>query len=180
MVDFNRDSMEGQMSPIERETMYNTICKYKPKTVFEIGTWKGGGSTYIISSALHDNGSGILTTIENYPEFYNHAVNLYNGELSYLKPYINFNLGCSVEIYTPILQNIDSVDFLLLDGAEDADQTVLEYNLFASKFTCGSIIMCHDWKTHKCEKIKTILSSDTWEQLFELDTSTGFSGFIHN
>ena len=51
-VDFNRDSLEGQMTVAERKALFYLVRKFKPRQVFEIGTWKGGGNTYILSSAL--------------------------------------------------------------------------------------------------------------------------------
>lgn len=176
-VNFNRNSMEGQLHKEERIKLYDTICEYKPKVLFEIGTWKGGGSTYIISSAIHDNGFGKLHTIEIFKDFYDHAINLYNGELLYLKEFINFNFGDSLDVYPKILDELDSIDFVLLDGKEEAQQTLDEYNLLRPKFKSGTIVMCHDWKTAKSQKVKEVLLTDEWETLFILDSAVGFAGF---
>jgi predicted O-methyltransferase YrrM len=76
-IHFKRASSEGQMTVEERKAIYHIVRKAKPHTVFEIGTWKGGGSTYILSSALYHNGRGVLYTVEACAEFYEHAVSLY-------------------------------------------------------------------------------------------------------
>lgn len=180
MVDFNRDMWEGQMTPSERECMYNVLIEKKPETLFEIGTWKGGGSTYFISSALLENKKGTLYTIECEKKFYDHAINLYNTTLSYLSPYIKFFFGKSEEIYSEILKNIKDIDFLLLDGKEDSNQTIIEYNMFVSHFHSGSLLACHDWNIGKMEKLKPIIKNDkNWTLIKELNEGpTGFCIYI--
>lgn len=66
-------NIKGQLWYQERKLLYNTVRKYKPIHCYEIGTWKGGGATYFIAQALHDNGKGILNTIEINKDFYNEA-----------------------------------------------------------------------------------------------------------
>ncbi|MFH0919395.1 MAG: class I SAM-dependent methyltransferase [Fibrobacterota bacterium] len=178
-VDFYRDSLEGQLTVPERKALFRLVRKWRPRQVFEIGTWKGGGSTYILSSALRKNGTGELLTVELYPEFYHHAVRLYETKLVHLKPFVRFHLGNSVEVYTPILAALDRVDFLFLDGAEDADQTLKEFELFSPKLLAGSIVACHDWKTQKTARVKINLENVSgWEPLVILpDGPTGFAAF---
>ena len=53
------DNDMGQMSTEERRAIFDTIRQYKPQTVFDIGTWKGLGSTYIVAEALFKNQSGV-------------------------------------------------------------------------------------------------------------------------
>jgi hypothetical protein len=69
---------------------------------------------------------------------------------------------------------------VLFDGAEDPDQTVLEYDLINKSLNLGSIIACHDWKTSKMAKMKDVIANDnTWHPIVEIDdTPTGFRMFL--
>lgn len=187
--DFNRDSMEGQMTPEERQEIYRLVIDTKPDVVFEVGTWKGGGSTYFLSSALHENGKGVLFTIESEAEFFSHAVSLYSSTLKDLKPYVNFSFGNSEIIFPNLLKslslasNVDMVnkqfiDIVFLDGKEDPDQTLNELSMFSPYLKVGGIVACHDWKTSKTDKIRSILSGPQWELVSFLPNGpTGFAAF---
>jgi cephalosporin hydroxylase len=176
-VDFNRDKLEGQLSPFERRALYNVIVKSKPEFVFEVGTWNGGGSTYIIASALADNGIGMLYSAECNEAFYHHAVDLYNNELKYLRPFVCLNLGESQNVFPRILETVKRVDLAMLDGREDPQQTLVEYDMFNPYCFRGSYIACHDWNTPKMDSMKTILvGHNRWE--LEVDMANTFTGFM--
>lgn len=186
--DFGRDPLEGQMTPEERKEIYKIVIDTKPDVVFEVGTWKGGGSTYFLSSALHENGKGTLFTIESEAEFFNHAVNLYNSTLKPLQPYVNFSFGQSHEVYPNLLKTLlevnknpyswHCIDIVFLDGKEDPDQTLNELNMFLPYLKVGGIVACHDWKTSKTDKIRSIMASSSWELVSFLPNGpTGFAAF---
>ena len=64
--DFNRDRFEGQMSPNERVVLYAAIMDRQCKNVWEVGTCRGGGSTYYIATALENlNDGGMLYTVDD-------------------------------------------------------------------------------------------------------------------
>jgi predicted O-methyltransferase YrrM len=176
-VDFNRDSMRGQMRPEERKAMYDLVIEAKPKGMLEIGTWKGGGSTYILGCAAYEL-EIILNTIEANKNFYDAAVKLFDERMVILKPHVHFHYGLSQDII-PILLKIHTFDFVLFDGAEDADQTVREYDLLNKSLGLGSHIACHDWKTLKMAKLKEVIANDnTWQNVVSLPhTDTGFMIF---
>jgi len=176
-VDFNRDPNMGQMRSVERKMMYDVVVSKKPKHLLEIGTWKGGGSTYILGCAAYEYG-GILHTIEANKEFYDTAIRLYGQRMNILLNTVQFNYGKSDDIIPQLLEEYD-IDFVLFDGAENADQTVKEYDLLNEKLGLGSIIACHDWKTMKMEKMKDVIYADnTWVNICgTLDTDTGFMMF---
>lgn len=178
-MDFNRDRMEGQMLPEERKALYDIIVETKPDIVFEVGTWKGGGSTFFIASALAENKKGRLFTIECDGELFRYAKALYATSLASLRPYVFFNKGESDLVYPKILSEVENVDFVFLDGKEDPEQTVKEYNMFLPHMKAGSYLACHDWKISKMEKLKVILSDCTkWKSILEIThTDTGFAIF---
>jgi predicted O-methyltransferase YrrM len=177
-VDFNRDPGEGQMKFSERQAMYDQIITHKPMRMLEIGTWKGGGSTYILSCAAYEYG-GKLDTIEANKEFYDHAVNLYATRMNILLPHVTFIFGHSHDVLPELLTSRGGYDFVFFDGAEDPDQTVKEYNIVNEHLALGSLIACHDWKTSKMDKLKSIIANDnTWQNIVSIDnTETGFQMF---
>jgi predicted O-methyltransferase YrrM len=134
----------GQMWYADRKALYETIRRFHPLTVCENGTWLGGGSTYFIAQALHDNGEGILQTTEASPEFFQAAVQGYHEHLSRLRPFVNFNFGGSLAIYPGLLKTLGKVDAVLLDGAEDGGQVFAEFHLFEPYLGPDSIVMAHD------------------------------------
>lgn len=177
-VDFLRDPYEGQMKYSERLAMYTQVVLKKPLRLLEIGTWKGGGSTYILACAAHGY-NGMLDTIEVNKEFYEYAINLYHAQLNILEPYVNFNMGTSDTVILKLLKFRCGYDFVLFDGAEDPDQTVKEYKMLNPFLSAGALIACHDWKTSKMTKMKQIITLDnTWHNIVSIeDTETGFQMF---
>lgn len=177
-MNFDRDHNEGHLMNEERQALYETILKEKPETCFEIGTWKGGGSTFFISSALKENNKGILYTIDCDPGMYGYAKNLYETRLQDLKPFINFNCGRSLEIYPAILKSIAKLDFVFMDGENNADQTVKEYEMFNPYLKSESILSCHDWDIEKMENLKKIILNDSsWILQIIFKSITGFALF---
>jgi predicted O-methyltransferase YrrM len=177
-VDFFRDPHQGQMKPAEREAMYNMVVQHRPRRMLEIGTWRGGGSTYILASAAWHFG-GLLDTIECHEPFQADAVRLFEEEFQPLLPHVKFHLGRSEEIIPRLLDQHQGYDFVLLDGAEDAAQTVVEYSLLSPGLRTGSILACHDWKTWKMAELKKLIGRDSsWHEIVSIrDTETGFQMF---
>lgn len=173
-------NVPGQMWYADRKALYETIRQYKPQIVCESGTWLGGGSTYFIAQALHDNGTGTLQTTEANPEFFEAAVKSYEKHLSWLRPSVSFNLGDSLAIYPAILQTLGRVDAVLLDGAEDGKQTFEEFRLFEPYLGPGALVMLHDWNTEKMEVLRPFLeASPDWTlvRVIPPPQSVGFAVF---
>lgn len=143
----------------DRKALYQTIRRYKPRVVCESGTWLGGGSTYFIAQALSDNGGGILHTTEVMPEFHAKAAQGYARHLSRLLPLVQFHLGTSAQVYSVLLPQIAPVDALLLDGAEDAQETVHEFRMFEPFLSPKAVVMAHDWNTDKMLLLRPILET---------------------
>lgn len=176
--DFNRDSREGQMIPKEREAMYNVLIENRCNPMLEIGTWKGGGSTYVIACAAQRYG-GILHTIEIEKSNYDYAKKLYADRMNILEPHVVFYHADALDMVPRIRELINPLMFLFLDGKEDAVQTYQEYSMVKDLFVPGSIVGCHDWKTEKMRLMKDVLMNDkVWENIVLIeDTITGFAMF---
>lgn len=176
-VDFNRRSDEGQMTVEERQLMYQYLVDNDCKYGIESGTWKGGGSTYIIANALIKT-QGMLHTYEVNREMQHFAINLYNNELAYLKPYIEFY---NEEAGPNMIQNHEkeSMDFILLDGHDNSLITLLELASANYLLKEGALIFCHDWTgSSKQWLTKPVLEHEHfYKKLYESSVSTGFAIF---
>jgi predicted O-methyltransferase YrrM len=160
--DFERDRYEGQMNPEERRLLYETVIAQKPEVVMEVGTCRGGGTTYFISCALNNLGQGVLYTVENNPDFFNWALSLYSkeGPLHDLGPYVKFNFGNSLEVYPPIIHELGKVDIAMLDSGEDSMQTLWDFALMRPFIPVGGCLILHDWDNGKTDYIRPIVNND--------------------
>jgi len=176
-MDFSTKFCEDGLDPKENKALYEAIIEKKPDVVFEVGTRRGGGSTYYISSALSTNGKGILHTVECDPSCHAQAIALYGGQLAQLAPRVKLYLGKSHEVFPLALQSVTGVDALFLDGEENADQTMREFEMFLPKLGVGSILACHDWNIHKMARLRPLLeTSHDWQPLVKImDTQTCFA-----
>ncbi|MGE5360333.1 MAG: class I SAM-dependent methyltransferase, partial [Bacteroidales bacterium] len=138
-------AVDGQLWYAERRLLYETARQARPACAFEVGTWKGGGSTLFIAQALHDNGEGVLHTIEFEAALAADAHRHYRAHLPHLLPYVRFHVGDYREHYRAVLEEASRVDLLLLDGAEDAAQTLAQYAFFLPYLQPASILLVHDW-----------------------------------
>ena len=169
---FERDRYEGQMNVEERKSLYNLIMGVKPETVFEVGTCRGGGSTYYIASALRNIGKGLLYTSENKQEFYDYAITLYNGapDMAGLKQYVSFHFGDSEKVFMPILPNVVKPMVVFLDGGASSIKMLYDFTMFRPYMPIGSFLACHDWDNGKTYILKYVLEKDTfdWQPIHEV------------
>lgn len=135
--------MIGQLLPQERALLFNTVLKAKPKLVLEIGTWKGGGSTYQIASALFAIFSGVLHTCEIDPEFYTEASQIYNTD-----PWQNI-VFCHHISSTELIQQMIALntipDFIFEDGPEEPELNMSDFLLLEPHLQKSTIFCAHDW-----------------------------------
>lgn len=156
-------ALPGQLWYRERKALYDAIRRHKPENVFEVGTWYGGGSTFFITQALHDNGIGTLYTVEPNRTAFEKAVSGYRHNLQDLMPFVNFFHGSSTEVFPSQLKRFSRIDAVFLDGAQDAIQTAKEFELFERYLKRDSILMAHDWDNDKMETVRPkIEESPDW------------------
>ncbi len=160
----------GEMYKADRKALYDTIIQYMPEHCYEIGTGSGGGSTFFLACAFAKLGEGKVISLE-----INDGSALRNFErfTPDLLPFVEFLTGGD-----PSLFDLgDRVGCVFLDGAEDGEQTLYQYEFFKSYFRPGSILMAHDWNSSKMELLRPILESDPdWTIEIELGEpeSVGF------
>jgi predicted O-methyltransferase YrrM len=176
-MDFTVKFLQDGLDPKENKALYDAVIFNKPDVVFEVGMRRGGGSTYYIASAMAENGKGMLHTIECDPECHAQAIRLYDRQLKHLSKYVTKYLGKSHEVFPAVLSKIDKVDIVFLDGEENANSTMREFEMFLPKIPVGGILACHDWNIHKMEKLRPLLEkSQDWMPMVKImDTLTCFA-----
>jgi predicted O-methyltransferase YrrM len=171
--DFNRDRFEGQMSPNERVVLYAAIMDRQCKNVWEVGTCRGGGSTYYIATALENlNDGGMLYTVDDTKEFYDYAQALYGekGALNYLRHRVCFNFGNALKVFPTLLANksIKNPDAVLLDGEDDSIECLYQFCMFRPYLGIGALAIFHDWNCGKTNYVRpTIVNDVDWKQIAE-------------
>ncbi|MFW8601944.1 class I SAM-dependent methyltransferase [Desulfobacterota bacterium M19] len=167
----------GQMFLAERRGLYEAILKHAPRHCFEVGTYTGGGSTFFLANAFAKQGQGKVITTEIDKNLHEGCKNFYQKQLPHLMPHVEFILGSDLNAFLPYLEN--GVDCFFLDGAEDASQTVAQYNFFEPYCSPGTVMMAHDWNTDKMKGLRKFLPSEakiSWRVELHLEAphSVGF------
>jgi hypothetical protein len=161
-VNFYRDCFEGQMNPEERTALYSCIRDIKPKRIVEVGTCRGGGSTYYIASAIMDEKIICdFNTTENFMEFYDYARKLYGSEgpLYYLNNFIHFHFESSL-FYLKKFDRQKTIDVLMIDGGYSSHSMLYEFVLGKQFMPIGSFLICHDWDNGKSNNLKPVIEND--------------------
>jgi predicted O-methyltransferase YrrM len=167
----------GQMYIADRKALYDTILEFKPETCFEIGTYTGGGSTYFLAKAFEKNGRGKLITMESMPYYYEKAKNYYSKKLPHLSKHVEFILGSTANAFDKYIPE-GGIDCVFLDGAEDAKESLEQFNYFLPHFHKGTIIMMHDWNTEKMAALKPVITENNRFQILRVilpPESVGFA-----
>ena len=181
--------MEGQLWPEERKMLHQTVINLKPELALEIGTWKGGGSTYQIADALVKNGKGRLVTCEPDPTLFAIAKNTYEVELEGKMPVQLVN-DYSHNVIENLIKHNQIPDFVLMDGPEDPDVCVNDLKALQDLMRPGSIVAFHDWDlgvrpdglvSTKSKLVRPYIEgSELWECVGSLTApvSVGFSVWV--
>lgn len=156
-----RPGLDGQLWLADRRLLYETVRALRPAHCFEIGTWKGGGSTLFLAQALRDNGAGVLHTIEVDAAMVEHARRYYQAHLPQLLPHVDFHVGDYVKEFG----TLDTIpaDLVFLDGAEDGRETLAQYEFLLPRAHRGTVLLVHDWLTDKARLVRERLEqSPDW------------------
>ena len=167
----------GQLWFADRKAIYQTVKACRPRIVFEIGTWQGGGSTLFITQALYENGAGRLHTVELDPDKQAQAVENYRRYCPDLLPFVDFHAGSSTDVYPSVLRREGRADLLFLDGFGD-EQSLAEFEMFAPYLKAGAIVIAHDWFDVKMSLLRPLLEADlSWQikQILKLPHSVGLA-----
>ncbi len=147
-------SIEGQLSQEERLLLTEAILQAnpKPEIVVEVGTWLGGGSTLHILQALHKNGTGHLWGIEADPSIYERM--LANIQKAAPEAAARFTplFGTSDKVIPKLITEEGSnlrVDLAFLDGGDNPNEQILEFQQLDPLIPVGGQLMAHDARCRK-------------------------------
>jgi predicted O-methyltransferase YrrM len=170
----------GQLYCAERRALHEALVRRAPQYAFEIGTFNGGGSTFFLARAFAQLGQGKLLTLEIDPGLQARAIALYSQRLPALRPHVEFLLGGTPDLFLPWLKQTGSAEFVFLDGAEDAAQSLAQFRFFEPWFRPGSVLAMHDWQTEKMRALKsTVTGNPQWKRLVELGDPESIGFAIH-
>ena len=194
--------MKGQLNfetSVLGKALVDLAKKDSIKTIVEIGTWNGMGSTRCIMEGLKDRSDYLFHSYECCEERYQEAIVNYKDVLGYhfriilgklvneqdVKEWLNGQdlsdrektwLVVDLENMAAVENVISTVpteiDLLLLDGGEFS--TYAEFNLLKDR---SKIIALDDTRTRKCKRIKQELISSNCEVLLDSDERNGVTIF---
>jgi len=152
--------MEGQLNDEDRALLYNSVLELKPANIFEVGTFKGGGSTLQLARGLKENGKGVLFTCEIDFERYNQAASGFFNEYPELYRLINFQRGAALEVFPSILRAEGKADMVFMDGCDDGQTNLDEFKMFEPYMRPGSVFLMHDWGCLKASMVRPYLEKN--------------------
>jgi hypothetical protein len=156
--------LPGQMWFEDRRVLYATVRRLRPKRCYEIGTWLGGGSTLVVARALRDNGFGHIHSIETDDWAYEQSVARYRQHIPELEQFVTLHHGDYRDTFPDLIEQEGGIDFFVLDGAEDGQETLDQFRFFDERSHAGTELFAHDWETEKARLVRPVLEqSDTWE-----------------
>ena len=146
----------------QAEFLYRLLNKFNPKTIVELGT-SVGLTTLYLSKALPKS---TIYTIEGCPNLFEFSKELFKTENANNITSINGNFNIE---FPKLLQQIDSLDFLYIDGNHAYEPTINYFKLALDKKKSNSIFVFDDinwsddmkkaWK-EICEHKEVTLSLD--------------------
>lgn len=169
--------MEGQMTAHERtflnKAVYERLKNETNGIVLEVGTWKGGGSTLQISTALNSINNGhILHTCETDVALYTQAVESYSNHV--LGKHIVFHNKPSTVVIGQLISENKIPKFVFFDGPEDSRTNLDDFIKLDAHLPSGTQFCMHDWDldgliSTKARLLRPYLEkSENWRQISSL------------
>lgn len=158
--------MNGQLTDSERKFLRQAVLIAKPQLVLEVGTWKGGGSTWQIASALFENNHGMLYTCETEKAFYDEAMSLFKYH-----SHVRLHLQPSCSLIQRMISNDEIPDFIFMDGPEDETTAMNDLNSLMPYLRCSALLCVHDFDppSIKAAQLRPYLeNSNEWELMSSL------------
>jgi len=162
---FGHNDETGQMAAEERIKMFDTFMGINAKTIIDVGTWKGFGSTYIAAEVAYRT-DGIVHTIECDQGLSDSAKKRYVDELPHLADRIVCHCGSSPDVIASICADSVPVDAIILDGGISTE----DFTAVHPYLSKTSVVVCHDWLENKCAGLAGRLAEDKEWILVEYET----------
>jgi hypothetical protein len=158
MIDFvNCPYKDGNLSPSEREFLYRWVSKIKPVNILEVGTGRGGSTTYM-AEAIKDMGIPCLlftcdTRRKPVPEFFEQY------------PFVRYKRMPSSQLIMYLLTSRVRIGFIFFDGPDDPDLGLRDLLRLEKSINHGTYFSMHDWDCKKSVMVREYLeNSDKWEK----------------
>jgi predicted O-methyltransferase YrrM len=160
--------MEGQLNPEERKIITDRVRDSKPEVALEVGTWLGGGSTLHILKTLEENGAGHLWGIEANESIYARMLENIGGAGPRIADRFTPIFGFSDKVLPDFLKSGElagrPIGFVFLDGGDNPNEQILEFQLLADAIEVGGVLLSHDAKLRKGKWLVPYLRAhDNWE-----------------
>ena len=142
---YNKIKKYSEMTMSECEFLYNTILKYKPKKIVEIGV-SSGASSALILDAIKDDKDAMLYSVDLAEYYYKEPQKkvgfLVEKKFSEFKNKYNLYTKGTIADF---IETIGSdIDFVLLDSAHGLPGEVLDFLLIYKYCSRNTIIVVHD------------------------------------
>jgi len=163
----NSAPLEGQLNLAERNLILEAVTSLLPEKpiCLEVGTYKGGGSTLHILTALA-RGDGILFGIEASKSIYQEmktSLLLHQPELC--RRFVPV-CGFSQEVIPSLVDagRLPKVNFAFLDGGNNPLEQIEEFFILDPLMPIGSVLMSHDAFLRKGKFLRRVLPQlDNWK-----------------
>ena len=159
----------GQLNERERQILTDAIllASPQPKTVIEVGTWLGGGSTLNILRALQQNGAGHLWGVEADRSIYDRMLANIRATAPDASGRFTPIFGFSQDIIPQWLAERGrdvQVDLAFLDGGNNPQEQIDEFKLLDPFIPVGGQLMGHDAKLRKGKwLVPYLMTLDNWK-----------------
>jgi len=174
--------LAGQLNDAERALLTNALTRAakKPEVVIEVGTWLGGGSTLHILRALEQNGTGHLWGVEADRSIYERMIANIRAAAPEASARFTPLFGFSQAIIPQWIRERGpglQVDFAFLDGGNNPQEQIDEFELLDPLIPVGGQLMAHDAKLRKGKWLVPYLRAlDHWKtQLHDVSTEGLFA-----
>lgn len=121
--------------------LYELVLESSPTNILEIGV-RAAQSTRTILSAIKENGSGLLTSID--------ISNTSSRVPEELKPYWNFLVADSTKQETVEMVNDRIYDIIMIDGGHDYETVKKDYENYYPLLKDGGVLLFHDVCNKQC------------------------------
>ena len=158
----NQIAKHGIAQKKQAEFLYRLLNKFTPTTVVELGTSIGLTSLYLAKASAKST----IYTIEGCPNLHKFSNNLFKEPAIANIVSINGNFN---DAFPKLLSQLNSIDFLYIDGNHAYEPTMNYFNMALSKKNTNSIFVFDDihwsegmqqaWK-EICEHPEVTLSLD--------------------
>lgn len=133
----NHIAKHGIAQKKQAEFLYRLVNKFAPNTIVELGTSIGLTSLYLAKASTKST----IYTIEGCPNLFQFSKELFNQQLAKNIQSVNGNFNTK---FPEVLSQINSLDFLYIDGNHAYEPTMNYFKMALEKKNSNSIFVFDD------------------------------------